>query len=326
MRATAKSRIKGNAKQRSFPKTKKSSISNYDLTKSDGKDNLKSTKRRRLFSVRSKNQLGNQGRGKPQSHVKSQSTTKSKTRLRSSIRSSGINEEGLSHNHNLLPEGIRESEKASAERRQPPILRSQYDQEASYAEPQLIKKSFKHQDDNNSNEDRIPDDERSAEQLTNGMFYDSEDILGNRNVETYCGTFNLKEDVMFKLLRSEKAIAVFEDWPLYEGLDKKHFITTYKDPTGQIIQDIDSTINGISLDEASFTDNMRIVIDDQENTRTRGPNVGLSEVEREDNINQEQSQKLERLARKEQELMNHQNMYAQLKQDEKMSVKHRKKN
>ena len=141
------------------------------------------------------------------------------------------------------------------------------------------------------------------------MYYDSEYIISHKNVETYYGTFNLKEDVVFKFLRSENALAVFEDWPVYEGLDKKYFITTYKDPTGKIRQDIDSTVNGICISENSFTPNMRQRVDNEGNSWTRGPNVGLSDVEHSEQTTQAQSKKAERVALKEKQLEDNRKMY-----------------
>ena len=122
--AKHRSRIKGSGKKHS----KKLKSSNYEFVKSNDKNNLRNRKRRRLFSVRSKSSLGH--RRNPQSHIKPKSSSIStRSQLHSSMRSSGINEDGLSYNHDLLPEKVRISERTSSDRRKPPTIRSQEDQQ-----------------------------------------------------------------------------------------------------------------------------------------------------------------------------------------------------
>ena len=184
------------------------------------------------------------------------------------VKSDGLEESGLSKNHNEFSEEIQQIEKRTSERRAHPIRQSKTDPKKYYAENQGVKKGKKHLPDFEINLETMSDNE-----IAKKVYEISENVLQDLKTDTYFGTLNLAEDVVIELNQLSRTLAIYEDHPIYSG-EYQHHITTYK-ATQKAIDKMNQSINGTDILNEDCNPALTTIKNaDGLTSKTRGPNIG----------------------------------------------------
>jgi len=184
--------------------------------------------------------------------------------------SEGIDSSGLSTNHDQFSEDVQKMERMTARRREEPKSQSRVDKNKYYSKSQTAAKNHLRDFGYNKEElERMTSEEAAAKVESTSEYY-----LGHPNTEEYKGTLSLQENVNIYFHEEDGVTLMFEDNPLYEGLNEQHFISIYK-PNNEAQEELQSNQPRI-IDKDSLKPGLRVTPADPDGLtfKTRGPNLG----------------------------------------------------